>query len=103
MNPWNSCNASIKELYGNYGIIPNTALEICQLWINNRIRALKMLDNIHLNQCKTCGYSISLKDLNILETPRIPDTHQGCMSNSDMDDLCNLMNNKIELDNTNMD
>jgi len=103
MDPWNSCSDSIKELYGNYSLIPNTALEICQLWINNRLTAQKMLDNIHIKTCPTCNYSICLKDINILHAPKIPDTHLGCMTKYEIDDLCEIMSNKIVLDNLSMD
>jgi hypothetical protein len=97
MDPWNCCNSDIKELYGYHGKIPNTIIDICQLWFNNKLTAQKMLDNIHIKYCSACNYSICLQDLNIQQTPYIPDNHSKCLNQDEIKDLCDLMNNKIEL------
>jgi hypothetical protein len=103
MDPWNSHSDYIKDIYGNNGLIPNTTLDICQLWINNKLKAQQMLDNIRIKTCSICRYNICLRDLDILNAPNIPDNHSTCMTKYEIDELCNMMSNKIILHNFSMD
>jgi hypothetical protein len=101
MDPWNCHDDTIKELYGNNGHIPNTIVEIMQLWYNNKLITQKKLDDVALSQCR-CGNYIRLQDLELQKTPQIPTTHKSCLDDNLLDSLCDAMNGKIALNNTNI-
>lgn len=98
MDPWNCYDNTIREVYGNGGIIPNTIVEIMELWYNNKLRAQQRLDDIAISTCR-CGNYIRLKDLELIKTPLIPNTHKYCLEDNILDSLCDAMNGKISLDN----
>jgi hypothetical protein len=103
IDPWICSNDYIKKIYGNNGFIPNTVLGICELWINNRLLCQKMLENISINICNSCSYNIYLQDLDILNSPTIPNNHIRCLNKYEVDELCSLINNKIEINNISME
>jgi hypothetical protein len=99
MDPWNCNDETIKKLYGNDGIIPNTLTGIMELWYNNKLITQQRLDNIGLIVCR-CGQYIRLQDLELIKTPTIPKTHKHCLDDDLLNSLCEAMNGKIIISNT---
>jgi hypothetical protein len=97
MDPWNSTNLDVRTNYGNDGLIPGTVKDIIILWISNRKFSLKKLNNLAINKCH-CGNYIYLDELDITRTPEIPTTHKKCLGVEELDNLCDIMNGKINVD-----
>jgi hypothetical protein len=99
MDPWNYDDDIIKSLYGNDGYIPETIVDIFNLWFRNKLITQKKLDNIGIVKCN-CGNYIKLQDLDIIKTPYTPLSHNNCINNGILDNLCDLLEKKITITNT---
>jgi hypothetical protein len=102
IDPWNCNDTTIQTNYSNNRQIPDTVEDILNLWVHNRIFAQKEMDNIPISTCY-CGNYIYLHDINITETPKFPTHHRSCLSENELDDICNAFLENVKIINDNVE